>query len=317
MIRTSIILSAALMGLASAGDCTSYTRVADSKCAETCLGSFVGICPVSLVVSKGSLKKGTCSALGYTVKGSDLKQKAGPCGTLDFVTYTKSSSTTAATSLASVAAPAACKPVTTQANFNLTEYVTGGKWFIHQQMAISYLPVKRNFCVTASYSFNSATEVRVHNYANEDKVNGDVYDSDDTLKALGGICGSVKDKSNPQKLSVGPCRLPSWIPGATGPYWIIAAGPSPDKYEWALVSGGQPTHESGGGCSTGTGVNGSGLWIFTRSSKRDESVMDAVRAKAEAQGFDLSVLNDVAQEGCTYHPKDAPKQMLRAGAALA
>jgi len=214
----------------------------------------------------------------------------------------------------SLAAPSACKPVTTQSSFNLTEYVEGGKWYIHQQMEISYLPAKRNYCVTADYEFKSDTEVRVHNYANEDKVNGNVYDSDDTLKALGGICGNVKDKSNPQKLSVGPCRLPSWIPGATGPYWIIAAGPSPDKYEWALVSGGQPTHEGTDGCKTGTGVNGSGLWIFTRSAKRDDAVIAAVRAKAHDEGFDLSVLNDVQQEGCTYHPKDkAP--MLRASAA--
>lgn len=79
----------ALCALSSAAADTSYYRIDSATCADISLGSFVGICPTSLVVSKGGLKAGTCATLGYTAKGADLKQKAGPCGTLDFNTYTK------------------------------------------------------------------------------------------------------------------------------------------------------------------------------------------------------------------------------------
>lgn len=144
--------------------------------------------------------------------------------------------------------------------------------------------------------------VQVHNYANKGEVNGDVVDSNENLKVLGGICGEVVNASEPARLSVGPCKLPSWVPGSRGPYWVVAAGPSPSRYDWALISGGQPTHRAAGGCRTGTGVNDSGLWIFTRETARDEAVVQAVRKIAHEKGFDVSVLTDVQQKGCTYKP---------------
>ena len=101
---------------------------------------------------------------------------------------------------------------------------------------------------------------------------------------------------------MGPCRLPTWFPGARGPYWVLAAGPSTGGYQWALISGGQPTHLAPGGCRTGAGVNNAGLWIFQRSSKRDEALVQKVRSIAAGKGFDLSVLLDVEQEGCEYKP---------------
>jgi len=197
-----------------------------------------------------------------------------------------------------------CPAVTPQQNFNLTEYVEGGKWYIQQQMAVSYLPASQNYCVTAQYSYTDAskTAAHVHNYANQDAVNGKVYDSDKQLGILGGICADVADPAQPAKLSVGPCNLPSWLPGARGPYWVLAAGPSADNYEWALISGGQPTHRATGGCRTGSGVNDSGLWIFTRKAERDQAVVDKLRDLAQDMGFDVSVLNDVQQAGCTYKP---------------
>jgi len=171
-------------------------------------------------------------------------------------------------------------------------------------MAVLYLPKSQNYCVTADYSFTDASRSRVHvaNYANEGGVNGKVYDSDKQVGILGGICGDLDDPSEPSKLSVGPCNLPSWIPGARGPYWILAAGPSADNYEYALISGGQPTHKAAGGCRTGTGINDSGLWIFTRKAERDDAVVAKLRDVAAQKGFDISVLNDVQQDGCLYKP---------------
>ena len=51
----------------------------------------------------------------------------------------------------------------------------------------------------------------------------------------------------------------------------------------------------------GTGVNGSGLWIFTRMQTRNEAVIQKVRSIALAKGFDLSVLQDINQTSCKNH----------------
>jgi hypothetical protein len=67
--------------------------------------------------------------------------------------------------------------------------------------------------------------------------------------------------------------------------------------------------ESAGGCTTGSGVNGAGLWIFTRARKRDDALIDEVRSIAADKGFDLSVLNDVDQTNCDAAPP-APTEPL-------
>lgn len=106
------------------------------------------------------------------------------------------------------------------------------------------------------------------------------------------ICAAVVN-ATAGKLEVAPCFLPKAL---SGPYWVVAFS---KEDGWALVSGGPPTIPSGTGCKTGDGVNGSGLWIFTRFQERNETTLDKVRAIAVAKGFDLSVLNDCTQTNCT------------------
>lgn len=205
----------------------------------------------------------------------------------------------ASVELGAAAANYTCKNVTTQKNFNIEAYAAG-KWHIQQQAPTQYLPASENYCASAEYkilekpNFMGYT-IGVHNIAVEQ--NGMVHDSGSK------ICAYVPDSSAPAKLAVAPCLLPKWL---AGPYWVIAY----DETEgYALISGGQPTVATPGGCRTGTGVNGSGLWIFTRKQDRDEQLVQKVRALAKAQGFDLSVLNDVDQEigmrwGC--NPNEEP-----------
>ena len=105
------------------------------------------------------------------------------------------------------------------------------------------------------------------------------------------------------KLAVAPCFLPKAL---SGPYWIVAYD---EGMGYALISGGQPDLLSFSslngdfiGCTTGAGINNSGLWIFSRSPYRDEGLISFVRALAVDMGFDVSVLNDVDQspETCGY-----------------
>jgi len=309
--RAIVILAAALsIGLGSAG-CTTYNRVEDGKCAETCLGSFVGICPTSLVVSKGELKTGACSALGYTVKGDDLKQKAGPCGTLTFTTYTKPGADLIADAVADAAAHAqyiaglgssggsGCPKVTPIDNLNLTEWVRA-TWYIQEQQVTGYQKEEDLYCVSATYDvqpsrkvpFFGGEVVSVYNYAEENAVNG--KSTNPNNKTI--LCARVPDAQTPSKLLVAPCFLPNLL---AGDYWILAAGPSPDNYEWAIISGGQPSVKYDDGCTTKeTGTNGSGFWLFSRSPVADAAQMAAIKQKAKDLGFTLSRLHPVAQAGC-------------------
>jgi len=185
-----------------------------------------------------------------------------------------------------------CPPsnFSTVQNFDLNSFVNG-RWYIQQQMAVSYLPESQNRCVYAEYSLLSKKtfwgyDVQVHNHAEDVAAPHKVHDSGNFL------CAKVVD-SKAGKLEVAPCFLPSIL---AGPYWVLAFS---QEEGYALISGGAPSQSAAGGCRTGTGVNDAGLWIFTRQQQRDEALVGKVRGIAAAKGFDLSVLNNVDQTECS------------------
>mmetsp|Transcript_44284 Transcript_44284/g.96333 ORF Transcript_44284/g.96333 Transcript_44284/m.96333 type:complete len:203 (-) Transcript_44284:171-779(-) len=188
----------------------------------------------------------------------------------------------------SVASAAVCPPAgfnTTLTDFDIKQYASA-KWFTQQQMPVTYLPTNQNYCVYAEYSVKDKQtllgyDVGVHNHAEESS--GKVHQVDICAKIVDGKAG---------KLEVSPCFLPTAV---AGPYWVLSYNESEG---YALVSGGPPTKESNDACKTGSGVNGSGLWIFTRKQQRDEQLLAKVRGIATDLGFDVSVLNDVDQSKC-------------------
>lgn len=184
-----------------------------------------------------------------------------------------------------------CPPAdfTSDQNFDLKAFIKT-RWYIQQQMAVSYLPKSENRCVYAEYKLLNPKsllgyDVQVHNYAEDVAPPHAAHDSGTK------ICAAIVDAAT-GKLEVAPCFLPKVT---SGDYWVIDFS---DADGYALISGGPPTKAAAGGCQTGTGINGSGLWIFTRQQARDQSIVDKVRSIAKAKGFDLSVLNDVDQTGC-------------------
>jgi lipocalin len=189
----------------------------------------------------------------------------------------------------------ACPTVETVQDFSLADFVSA-PWYVHQQAENAYSPPNRNNCVRAEYEIREEPTslwgytVDVHNSARND--NGEDVDAF--------LCAYQEDDDIASKLRVAPCFLPKW---ASGPYWVLAH----DEDEgYALISGGQPTFPNGdNGCRTGNGVNNSGLWIFTRNPVRDEDLVNNVRQIAQDAGFDVTVLNDVDQEGC-YEDGDVP-----------
>ena len=192
-----------------------------------------------------------------------------------------------------------CPLVNTQTNFNLTEYVRD-RWYIQQQQITTYLPLEENYCVTAKYNISDrkilgykGVVLNVYNYANLNKVNGEEANKHNQV-----LCARVPNKTNPSKLLVAPCFLPNVF---AGDYWVVAAGPTSDNYEWAIVSGGQPTVQYKDGCTTKTtGSNGAGFWYFSRVPSASHSVIKKLNKIAKSKGYTLSQLHNVTQANCSY-----------------
>jgi len=232
------------------------------------------------------LKEGTCASQGYTVADGTKTENVPFLGAITISKFTKPS-------IVLRGSEGACQPVETQSDFDIDAYIAK-RWYIQQQMPTKYLPKDQNYCVYAEYTKMDKKNfwgysIQVHNYAQE--ADGTKHDS----KKI--ICATVDSAYDTDaKLQVGLCALPRIKSVTTGPYWIVAYD---EEKGYALVSGGQPNIETGDGkCKTGSGVNNSGLWIFTRQQARDDALVNEVRALAESKGFDLSVLNDVDQTNC-------------------
>ena len=191
-----------------------------------------------------------------------------------------------------LAAEETCPPArfTTDQDVVLEEYASK-VWYVHEQAPTTYLPISRNFCVTAEYKLLDRPTpfwgytIEVSNQAQD--VEGNRY---------GGTIYAA-EKSGPSKLEVAPGFLPRFL---AGPYYIVDY----NKGEgYAIVVGGEPNVKSNGKCKTkNRWINSSGgLWIFTRESARNEDLILKVRNEAEKTfGLDTSILNRVDHTNCNY-----------------
>eukprot|EP00606_Chrysophyceae_sp_TOSAG23-5_P000086 GSChrysophyteH2.ASY1.ANO1.1732.1 assembled CDS len=184
-------------------------------------------------------------------------------------------------------------------NFNSTEYISH-TWYIQQQQITEYQPKNSFFCVTQTLEDNGnhvplfkGPVISVYNFANTGKVNGPLQNADNTT-----LCARQADKDTPSNILNAPCFLPN---AAAGPYWVIQAGPSDANYEWAIVAGGPPTVQYDDGCTnTLDGVNGSGLWLYTRDPLDSSEYVPVMRKMLSGMGYTLSQLYQIEQHGCSY-----------------
>ena len=73
------------------------------------------------------------------------------------------------------------------------------------------------------------------------------------------------------------------------------------RYTWSIVSGGAPKVQFDDGCTTSeTGINGSGLWIFTREPTGTGVWVESARRRLQELGYTLSRLQHVEQNCCNY-----------------
>ncbi|KAL7568593.1 hypothetical protein ACA910_022696 [Epithemia clementina (nom. ined.)] len=198
-----------------------------------------------------------------------------------------------------------CLAVQVQDNFDLEAYISA-PWYVQEQAVVDYLPLENFYCVRAQYekvggwlgrTFWGYT-VEVSNIAQN--IAGTPFGGD--------LCAFQENKDEePAKLAVAPCFLPTWF---ASDYWVVAYEDGDNGY--ALVSGGQPTVDTGNGCITGDDIKKAGLWVFTRAKDRSDDLVQKVREIAVEKGFDVSVLKEVVQniDICNYVNDDGGRRRL-------
>lgn len=195
-----------------------------------------------------------------------------------------------------------CPDIQPMTNFNTSEYIRS-TWYIQQQQITGYQQPNTLYCVAQTLDSTNTTVpffdgsvVLVYNYANLNSVNGENQNAGNFT-----LCARQPYKNDTARILNAPCFLPNLF---AGPYWVLAAGPHSYNYSWAIVSGGEPdiTYNDGN-CSTSLkGINGSGLWLFTRERYGGfamESV-STMRNYLVNMGITTSQLLNVSQHGCNY-----------------
>lgn len=213
-------------------------------------------------------------------------------------------------------AEGACQPLSVQSDFNVTEWLRAS-WYVQKQQKNGYQKPSSLNCVVATYNETyrgtqpyvpgfRGQAFTVYNDCREGGKDGPVcnnFTSPDFKPSFAiPLCGRVTNKAEPAKLSVAPCLLPNFL---AGNYWVAAAGPRPDDYQYAIVLAGQPTVERSDGCTTPDTCSNPaqfscGLWFFTRQPIPEPSVMDTLSKTAREKGISTELLVTVDHADCRY-----------------
>jgi len=203
-----------------------------------------------------------------------------------------------------------CPAVSPVSDFDVEKYIENS-WFVQKQQVNGYQQPEDLYCVTATYNKREDELIKVENHANKKNVNGKLVGTGDgAFSQFGDLCAKQVDKGT-GKLIVQPCLLfgVGLETYTGGPYWVLAV--DKDNYQWAIISGGQPTDIVDSGedtsktavtCTTKTtGTNGSGLWLFTREPIPAAGVVEAMENTLLEMGVATNKLLDVPQKGCSYY----------------
>jgi lipocalin len=143
-------------------------------------------------------------------------------------------------------------------------------------------------------SSNNLKAINVRNYSNRDKVNGPAVGTSGAGGSFPGrFIANIPNAEDPSKLNVGFALGESNTSLVGAPYWVVAI--DEENYEWAIITGGAPTQESGDGKC----ITDGGFWFFTRKPVDPESTAKTLEV-AEGLGLDSAKLVTVPQEGCLY-----------------
>jgi len=209
-----------------------------------------------------------------------------------------------------------CPTLTVQKDFNVSEYLRSS-WYVQMQQKNGYQQPSSLNCVVATYNetyhgdhpkvpFFSGEVFTVYNDCRRGSRDGDVcnnFTSPDFKPSFAiPLCARVPEASEPAKITVAPCKLPNIL---SGDYWVAAAGPAPNNYQYALVIAGQPTVQKSDGCTTPDTCSNPadfrcGLWLFTREPSPSPAVHAELMSVMKAKGISTQLLLPVDHTGCSY-----------------
>lgn len=141
---------------------------------------------------------------------------------------------------------------------DLTKYM--GRWYEQFRYEASF--EKDMDAVTADYSLNENGTVKVVNRGRKGGVTGDEHESTGKAK--------VVDAATNAKLKV------SFFGPFYGDYWILDHG---NAYDWSIV--GEPS--------------GRYLWVLTRAAHPSPAMLDSLRERVKALGYDWSLVRVTQQ----------------------
>lgn len=271
-----------------------YINETDKTCAETCItkkqyGIFKYIFHGLKQDNTTTLP---CEKYGYHIDDTTIEEGTCPlCSTFDV--YKKDYSSRI------ILKSNQCRVVHPVKNVQLSEFIKH-TWYSQYQQEVSYQTADSFYCVTATYNIEKnrtvplfhGNVISVYNYANYNKVNGPPKNANNATI----LCAKQLFPHVNSQFSVAPCNVWSIF---GGPYWIIGVG---EKYEWLIVSGGQPHVSYQDGCTTNVNQkNNAGLWIFSRSPVISKYHLKQAFSLLVHKGYTLSQLKEVKQVGCTYN----------------
>lgn len=73
--------------------CNTYRKVGGGSCAEACIGSLVGTCPIAVIALLGGLSEGRCAEVGFGTANGTVAIPAGPCGNILYNVFAPGSPT--------------------------------------------------------------------------------------------------------------------------------------------------------------------------------------------------------------------------------
>eukprot|EP00933_Yihiella_yeosuensis_P050304 TRINITY_DN48079_c0_g1_i1.p1 TRINITY_DN48079_c0_g1~~TRINITY_DN48079_c0_g1_i1.p1 ORF type:complete len:250 (-),score=61.51 TRINITY_DN48079_c0_g1_i1:271-1020(-) len=216
--------------------------------------------------------------------------------------------------LSALGADAACKQLEVQQNFNVSEFIRA-TWYVQYQQKNGYQQPDSLNCVAATYNetyhgkkkwvpFFKGEVITVFNDCRlkDGTVCNDFTNPDFKPSFAIPLCARITNPAEPAKLYVAPCLLPNFL---SGDYWVAAAGPTPDNYQYAVIVAGQPTVELSDGCTTPDSCTNPsqwncGLWVFTRDPNPDFKYIAALKDIVNEKGLSTQKLIRVDHEKCDY-----------------
>lgn len=149
-------------------------------------------------------------------------------------------------------------PVTSVPELDVSRYA--GHWY---EVARLPMPFQKNCArdVTAAYTLRDDDLIGVRNACVTEE--GKQIVADGVARRVDGHPGRLKVRFAPKWLS--------WVPFVWADYWVIDMDPG---YTWAVV--GEPGRDY--------------LWVLSREPSMDRSLLERIKARAVAMGYDLDRL---------------------------